>query len=422
MRTFALFLTGLIMSLGCRAEQAQQIFQDLAPGLYQIRLIENASGEKSSIGSGFQIDPQGTLATNYHVISGVARHPDKYHLEYFDHQGQKGELQLLSVDVINDLALLKKAPGDTDRYFPLAGAAPTQGQELFSLGNPHDLGMIVVPGVYNGLKKESFNDRIHFTGAVNSGMSGGPTVNRGGEVVGVNVASAGNQIGFLVPHDKLVNLYRQLRARPDAAVSAADIDSQIHRQLLDNQQRLLNTLLERPWPVKKLGNANIPGAIAPFIRCWGNSNADNRNALVFSAVSNCSLNEEVYLSNNFRTGIVNMQFNWLDAKELGSIRFYNLYESQMRNARPDNAATENDVGEFSCHQDLVNIDQRQITNKAVFCTRAYKKYPGLFDVLYIAASVDSNSQGLVSHFTLAGVERSLALQFTRKFMESATWN
>ena len=62
-------------------------------------------------------------------------------------------------------------------FFEISDTTPTKGEELFSLGNPHDLGMIVVPGTYNGLKKESFNDRIHFTGSVNSGMSGGPVVN-----------------------------------------------------------------------------------------------------------------------------------------------------------------------------------------------------------------------------------------------------
>ena len=80
---------------------------------------------------------------------------------------------------------------------------------IYSLGNPHDLGMILVPGTYNGLQKYSFYPRIHFTGAVNAGMSGGPTVDAAGKVVGVNVASAGNQLGFLVPADALQALLQR---------------------------------------------------------------------------------------------------------------------------------------------------------------------------------------------------------------------
>ena len=42
--------------------------------------------------------------------------------------------------------------------------------------------------------------------------------------------------------------------------------------------------------------------------------------------------------------------------------------------------------------------------------------------MYIAASVDKNNKALVSHFTLAGVEKELSQQFSKQFMESVTWN
>ena len=148
------------------------------------------------------------------MISGFANHPTKYRIEYLDHQGNKDELTLQSVDVINDLALVKRSTKVDMPFFKLTQQIPIKGQELFSLGNPHDLGMIVVPGTYNGLKKKSFNDRIHFTGSVNSGMSGGPVVNFQNEVVGINVATSGNQIGFLVPHQKLVTLYKSFQREP----------------------------------------------------------------------------------------------------------------------------------------------------------------------------------------------------------------
>ncbi|MGB0948232.1 MAG: S1 family peptidase, partial [Pseudoalteromonas marina] len=180
---FALLLIGF-STLSYAVEQAEEIFKQLAPSLYQIRLIDKASGEKSSIGSGFQISSDGLIATNYHVISGYARHPHKYTIEYIDNQGNKAQLELKSVDVINDLAIVQRQVTNIMPYFEIAQQAPTKGEELYSLGNPHDLGMIVVPGTYNGLKNESFNDRIHFTGSVNSGMSGGPVVNKNTEVVG----------------------------------------------------------------------------------------------------------------------------------------------------------------------------------------------------------------------------------------------
>jgi hypothetical protein len=84
------------------------------------------------------------------------------------------------------------------------------------------------------------------------------------------------------------------------------------------------------------------------------------------------------------------------------------------------------VSEFQCHHDLVipqstaNSEQ-SINNKSIFCTRAYKDFRGLYDVLYLSASVDKNQQALVSHFTLAGVNQENAMAFTSKFMEAVSW-
>jgi len=398
------------------AEQAEEIFKQLAPSLYQIRLIDQASGEKSSIGSGFQITSDGLIATNYHVISGYARHPQKYQIEYLDHQGKKGALSLASVDVINDLALVKRKADVAMPYFPIADSAPHKGEEIYSLGNPHDLGMIVVPGTYNGLKKESFNDRIHFTGSVNPGMSGGPVVNKDTQVVGINVATSGNQIGFLVPHDKLVKLFNAYQIAPPESIPA-----QMSMQLSQNQEKLLSSILNSEWQMKQLGKGLIPTVDLPYIRCWGESNADKQDALILAVVANCSLEENTYISSNFFTGSIEMEFRYMKAKSLSDTKFYHLYQQQISRAGPGNKAGKDDVSEYQCHHDIVTPASQGIKNKAIFCTRAYRDFPQLFDVLYLSASIDRNNQALVSHFTIAGTEQATALAFTKKFMESVSW-
>ncbi len=50
-----------------------------------------------------------------------------------------------------------------------------------------------------------------------------------------------------------------------------------------------------------------------------------------------------------------------------------------------------------------------------------KDFQGLYDVLYLSASIDKNQQALVSHFTLAGVSQENAMTFTDKFMEAVSW-
>jgi len=417
MKVFFTLVFITLSSLSYATEQAEELFNQLKPSLYQIKLIDKASGEKSSIGSAFQISSDGIIATNYHVISSYALHPKKYRIEYLDSQGNKGELSLQSVDVINDLALVKRDIEQEMQFFQISDNTPHKGEKLFSLGNPHDLGMIVVPGTYNGLKKESFNDRIHFTGSINSGMSGGPVVNTRAEVIGVNVATSGNSIGFLVPHDKLVNLYQAyLKAAPES------IELQMAEQLMASQSKLITTILSSPWQEKSLGDQGIiPVIDVPFIRCWGDSNADKVDALILTAVANCSLDENTYLSSRFFTGSMEIEFRTMQAKDISASKFYHLYQQQIARAGSGNRAGKDNVTEYQCHHDLVMPDNQSINNKTVFCTRAYKKFPGLFDVLYLSASIDKEKQALVSHFTIAGISQTNALAFTRKFMEAVSW-
>src|SRR6201999_2275505 len=84
-------------------------------------------------------------------------------------------------------------------FFNLTDFELGQGARVYSLGNPHDVGLSIVEGTYNGQLAETLFERIHFTGSLNPGMSGGPAIDRAGRVVGVNVASMGNQLSFLVP-------------------------------------------------------------------------------------------------------------------------------------------------------------------------------------------------------------------------------
>jgi hypothetical protein len=412
-------LSLLFIGISCfsyAAEQAEILFKQLAPSLYQIRLIDIASGEKSSIGSGFQISADGLIATNYHVISGYARHPEKYKIEYLDNQGNKAQLTLESVDVNNDLALVKRVTSEAMAFFSLSATIPSKGEELFSLGNPHDLGMIVVPGTYNGLKKESFNDRIHFTGSVNSGMSGGPVVNKSAKVVGVNVATSGNQIGFLVPHDKLADLYNRYTQLPTES-----IQQQMTDQLNNKQAELMAKILNANWQTKKLGNGLFPTIDVPFIRCWGESNADKKEALILVAVTNCSLDENTYIAGNFFTGSIEMDFQYLQAKKLSSTKFYQLFQRRVARVMPGNKAGKDDVTEYECQHDIVMPNNLKINNKAIFCARAYKDFTNLYDVLYVGISIDKDDQALLSHFTLAGVSQQSSQAFTQKFMESVSW-
>jgi hypothetical protein len=405
-------------SLAHSQQTAQNLFEQHRTALYQIKIIELESGNKSSIGSGFQIDSSGNVVTNYHVVSQYVYNPDKFRIEYLAHDGSEGQLQLVDIDVVNDLALVRKvALSKQENAFPIAQSLPIQGSIIYSLGNPHDLGMIVVPGTFNGLKKSSFYQRIHFTGSINPGMSGGPVVNARGEVMGVNVATAGNQIGFLIPLAKIQAL---LKSQDAAVLNNNQLKPRIQQQLLANQKRLFSLLNNQLWETSELGEAIIPSKITDFISCWGGSNTSDKEALYLSVENRCQLDEQIYLHNGLRTGGLEIEFEWLDGKSLGEHRFYNFYSQSITGAGAGNKASKTDVTNYRCQQDKVT-NNNGVTNKTVFCLRAYKEFEQLYDVLFVAATLDHSQQGLISHYTLSGVSKESALVFTQKFMDAIAW-
>ncbi|MDQ6979685.1 MAG: serine protease [Mariprofundaceae bacterium] len=394
--------------------KAGQLFSSLSPALFQIRLIENKSQEKSSIGSGFQISSDGMVATNYHVVSGLAQHPEKYHLEYQNQHGQKGKLRLLRVDVINDLAVLQLDGTPASQFFALATSTSTQGEKIYSLGNPHDMGMIVAPGVYNGLEKGSYTERVHFTGAVNAGMSGGPVVNKTGLVIGINVASARNSIGLLVPAQKLHDLIDH------EALDHLSIPEQIDTQLHQQQTALFQQIMTAPWQSKTMGKMTIPHIDLPFIRCWGDSNNDELKPHYDISTTQCRLNGDIYLGRLFNTQGLKMRFRWLSDRNLGAMRFYTMLTNHSYSTSSANDATEFDTNTFTCQYGTVHNPSGG-NSRVRLCSRAYKHYPQLYDTLFLATTLDRDHQAMISEFSISGVEQSTAQAFTQRFMEMIQW-
>jgi S1-C subfamily serine protease len=126
--------------------------------------------------------------------------PKNYRAEWVEHEGAAHPLRILDIDVIHDLAVVT-ADIPSPHFFALAKKPPPQGTRLFAFGNPYDIGISIVEGTYNGFMQDTLFPKIHFTGAINAGMSGGLAITASGLVVGINVQSGGNSIGFLVPVD-----------------------------------------------------------------------------------------------------------------------------------------------------------------------------------------------------------------------------
>src|SRR5574343_360396 len=120
---------------------AQHLYGAARNDLLQVRTLLKSGRTQSSVGSGFLIGTSNLVITNYHVVSQFALDPDTYVGEWVDTSGQRGNVELLAVDVLHDLAVLRVNRNGTGFFkMPEQLARLTQGQYLYSMGNPLDLG------------------------------------------------------------------------------------------------------------------------------------------------------------------------------------------------------------------------------------------------------------------------------------------
>src|SRR5271157_673526 len=191
-------------------------------------------GDETSTGtgSGFVIDKQGHLLTNYHVIQGAGA----VRVTLFD--GSTHPAKLVGQDASNDVAVLQ-IRASADKLFPVMFGDSSRvlvGQKIMALGNPFGLERTLTSGIVSSLDRslKAKNGRmikgiIQTDAAVNPGNSGGPLLNSRGQVIGMNTAiisqvgqSAG--ISFAVPINAISRILDQLIKngrviRPDLGIS-----------------------------------------------------------------------------------------------------------------------------------------------------------------------------------------------------------
>lgn len=177
-------------------------------------------GDETSTGtgSGFVIDKQGHVLTNFHVIQGA----NSVRVTLFD--GTQHNARLVGADASIDVAvILIKVPAE--KLFPLTlgdSSIVLVGQKILALGNPFGLERTLTSGIVSSLDRslKAKNGRmikgiIQTDAAINPGNSGGPLLNSRGQVIGLNTAivsqvgqSAG--ISFAVPINSIARILDQL--------------------------------------------------------------------------------------------------------------------------------------------------------------------------------------------------------------------
>lgn len=392
-----------------------EIFKQYSEHVVKIEVVEIGSAAKASIGTGFFADGRGRVVTNYHVISKLVHSPERYRVELTDVAGQTGAATVLGVDVVYDLAVLR-ADRQPKGFLTLESKAVEQGTRLYSLGHPRDLGLTIVEGTHNGLLKHTLYPKVHFTGSLNPGMSGGPTLTQSGKVVGINVATEGNQISFLVPAERALALLEQTAKveNPAAATFLAHVGQQIHA----NQARYLSGMFDASTPRIALGPYDLPTKPTEFFRCW--ADAVRRKELPYVSVSHdCSTDDYIFVSSEQSSGIVRFFHQLLSTDELNPLRFFTLYSGQLQAGNVAIFGNEEEVTPFRCQTRNVRTAAGKL--KVVLCARLYLKLPGLYDAVFKAATIGSRNAGLLSTLSLSGVSFDNIQIVGRRFLENIKW-
>lgn len=396
--------------------RAQVLFGAVKDTVVQIRTLLKGSQSQSSIGSGFYVSDDGLVVTNYHVVSSYALEPEIYEMGFVASNGERGTLTLLAIDVLHDLALLQRK-GSKLPYLRFHAGPAARGEKLFSLGNPNDLGQVIVEGVNNGLREHSFYDSIHFTGAINPGMSGGPVVTRSGELAGINVATMGESRGFLVPAQFASELLARWRKEP---VAAAEFQAEITRQLKLHSAALVARLVRKPLAVQLDAGYAVPDAADPYMRCWAHET--NEAKLFFSVRSyNCMGHSDLYVGQGINTGSVLFESMLYQGEKLDAFRFGRLLQKAY--GRQDESGYDIQRKHFSKYEctDSV-VDLNGMPARAALCLRAYRKFAGLYDFNLRVVSLRESKRAMVTRLNLSGVSYEDGMRMVRHYMGALKWN
>jgi S1-C subfamily serine protease len=182
-------------ALEAKAEK-EQAKKDKSIKPMPLRSPDGKEDKPDATGSGVVIDEKGDILTNLHVI----RSTDRWVVTFWD--GSKSDAQIVNIQPENDLAVIKAktAPDDLKPATLASTGGLNPGDTVVAVGFPFGLGPSVSAGVISGLKRAfvdpdrkpedggRLSNLIQFDAAANPGNSGGPLVNRDGEVVGIVTA------------------------------------------------------------------------------------------------------------------------------------------------------------------------------------------------------------------------------------------
>jgi S1-C subfamily serine protease len=197
---------GSIAQTAASQDNITTIYNKVSPAIVEIDVTIQGRGffrGVSGQGSGFLIDNQGDILTNYHVVEGAAS------VQVLLKNGTTITAKVLGTDSTDDLAVVKVDTGSVAGITPLQfgdSNSVQPGQMIIAIGSPYGLTDSVTDGIISGLDRSvsgsNMTGMLQIDASINPGNSGGPLLDVNGFVLGINSAienSANGGIGFAIP-------------------------------------------------------------------------------------------------------------------------------------------------------------------------------------------------------------------------------
>jgi S1-C subfamily serine protease len=197
-----------IKELESKPPASATVYQQILPSLVQIEANRPSSdGRDARLGAGVIVNRAGTILTALHVVDGA----EGVRVAFVD--GTRSAASIAATDPANDIAVLQPERGPEVVVPAVLGGGGEVGDEAYAVGHPFGYVGSLSGGVISGLDRsvEAASGRrlqglIQFDTAVNPGNSGGPLLNRAGQVIGIVTALANPSrdgyfigVGFAVP-------------------------------------------------------------------------------------------------------------------------------------------------------------------------------------------------------------------------------
>jgi len=363
------------------------------------------------------VAPGGLLLTNYHVVAEQVLYPEKYRMEYRSPDGRTGAISVLAVDVRHDLAVVR-AQGFVAPALALNTTVPAKGVRAYSIGFPLDVGLTITEGVSNGRVEDSFDPRIHYSGAINAGMSGGPALNAAGQVIGINVSGYRFEqlVSFLVPAVHARALIARATAEPLADGQARkDVLAQLHA----HAAALVGALARAPdaaLPVQRVAGYYLPGKLGDFVECNAAGDPAPEQPVRTERIS-CAAKAGLYVQQGLYSGDIRYSHYVLTTDKLGALRFANRLGTLSRAS--GGYGSRRHVSPFSCRDSSVAL--RGFDVRLLVCTRGLRNFEGLYDITVRVVSLNQSARGFASHIDMYGVGFEDGMALVRRYVESMRW-